>query len=230
MAPPAVPLPTFLPRLFDDVAATLQQTHPQLLEQLRTLRVVARCQCGTPGCVSLVCESSDKRYAPVNGQQPLSFPIQGIHGWYAVSASGVLSGFEVLDDYSDQAIAQQLQSFGFEAGEPLPPQAPDDTHEDGSATSVYMTAAATAHLIAYRSGLQAFSPEAMADYMEAAMRADAEAVETRVNGTAHLSLLSTTITDPGTQRELRARLLLRRRKAGFEVRNMVPEGILPQTL
>ena len=228
MSSTAIPLQLCLPRLFDDLTATLQQSQPQLLEQLRALQVVARCQCGAPGCASLICESSNPKWAPTHGGRPLSFPIQGVHGWFAVSAQGILSGIEIMDDYQDQSIAYQLQRLGFTSGKPSPAPLSDD-EDEGNATSVFMTPDANAHLAAYRKGVQFFSAEDIVEYIAAALRAEAEPSETKVQGISHVSLLSNAMTCPITQRAFRSRLLLQTRNTGFAIRNMVPEGISPQT-
>lgn len=104
-----------LPRFYEDMEDTLKCDWPELLPQLGRLFIVSRCQCGQEDCRSFSCESDDPRYAPINGRRPLSYSIGRLNGWYQVSADGVLSGFEILDDYWDGSLGRGLTAAGFPA-------------------------------------------------------------------------------------------------------------------
>ena len=108
-------LKTALPRFYEDMEDTLKLDWPELLPQLEHLYITSRCQCGGEDCRSFNCESDDLQYAPINGRQPLSYSIARVNGWYEVSADGVLSGFEILDDYWDGSLERGLAAAGFPA-------------------------------------------------------------------------------------------------------------------
>ncbi len=102
-----------LPRFYEDMEDTLKCDWPELLPQLSRLYIVSRCPCKDPTCRSFSCESDDERYAPINGRRPLSYSIMRVHGRYQVSDDGVLSGFEILDDYHDDSLERELTAAGF---------------------------------------------------------------------------------------------------------------------
>lgn len=240
-----------LPRLYAQVQERLRCDWPDMLEQLRSLYLVERCKCGLDGCVSFICESADARFAPVNGRRPLSYSLDDIHGWYSVSDDGVLAGFEILNDYDDGYLNSRLieAGLGFNApsanttieesservdgeGSSRPFECSSEVQEQKASTySVYMTAAATQHLIEYRLGVQAYSPEEVADFTETVMAASASPEVTVVESVRYPSLLSVAVLDQAA-RMFKLRMPLNKVEGGFEVRTVVPEGIFksPVTL
>lgn len=242
-----------LPRLYAQIQETLSCDWPELLEQLRSLYLVGRCKCGLDGCVSFICESADARFAPVNGRRPLSYSLDEIHGWYSVSDDGVLAGFEILNDYDDGYLNSRLveAGLGFNVpsanatieeplegadgdgeGSSLPFACGSEVQEQkASIHSVYMTAAATQHLIEYRLGVQAYSPEEVADFTETVMAASASPKVTVAENVRYPSLLSVAVLDQ-TERMFKLRMPLNKVEDGFEGRTVVPEGIFksPATL
>ena len=234
-----------LPRLYAEIQERLRCDWPDLLEQLHSLYLVKRCKCGLEGCVSFMCESADARFAPVNGRRPLSYPLNDIRGWYSVSDDHVLTGFEILDDSADGYLNTRLIEAGFGFNSPLIKATiavrseGADRDEKGSSeslecsaevpepkassNSVYMTAAATQHLIEYRLGVQAYSPEESADFTEAAMAPTASTESSVVENVRHLSLLSVALEQKA--RMFKVRMPLKRIKGGLEVRTIIPEGI-----
>ncbi|PNG48797.1 MULTISPECIES: hypothetical protein [unclassified Variovorax] len=235
-----------MPRFYAHVEETLSLDRPELLEQLGSLHLVGRCNCGLDGCVSFVCESADARFASINGRRPLSYPLDNMHGWYTVSDDGVLAGFEILNDYDDGYLNSRLldAGFGFEArsaeatlkessggadgdgeGSPPPLKLGTKAQEKKTSTrSVYMTAGATQHLIEYRLGVQAYGPEEVLDFTEVAMASNASPEVTVAQKVRYLSLLSVAVRDQRTERMFKARMPLNEVEDGFEVRTVVPEG------
>jgi hypothetical protein len=234
-----------LPRLYAHMEETLRRDWPELLEQLGSLYLVRRCRCGLDGCVSFVCESADVRFAPINGRRPLSYPLDDIHGWFSVSDDGVLAGFEILNDYYDGYLNSRLvdAGLGFDApsanattdnpsegphsggvGSPQPFDLGSEAQEQETSTqSVYMSAGATQHLIEYRLDVQAFSPEDVADFAEAAMASDGIPDVTAAQNVRYPSLLSVAVHDQ-TERMFKSRMPLYKVEKGFEARTVVPEG------
>ena len=100
-----------LPRFYEDLEDTLKCDWPELLPQLPHLYITERCLCG--GCQSFSCESDNPQYAPINGRRPLSYEIARIDGRYSVSHDGILSGFEILNDYWDGSMETGLTAAGF---------------------------------------------------------------------------------------------------------------------
>lgn len=235
-----------LPRLYAEIQTRLQRDWPDLLEQLQLLYLVKRCKCGLEGCVSFMCESADTRFAPVNGRRPLSYPLSGIHGWYSVSEDRVLAGFEILNDYADGYLNSRLVEAGLGSNTPLAKAAaegqsknahdaveglsqPFENHTEGQEQSapnrsIYTTPAATQHVIEYRLGVQAYSPEEIADFTEAAMAPTATLEATAVENVRHPSLLSVAMLEQKA-RMFKVRMPLKLIEGGLEVRTIVPEGI-----
>lgn len=235
-----------LPRLYAQVHETLSCNWPELLEQLRLLYLVRRCKCGLDGCVSFICESADARFAPINCRRPLSYSLDDIHGWYSVSDDGVLSGFEILNDYDDGYLNSHLIEAGFGFNAPstnaITEEPSEGTGSDGkepsrhlargseaqeqqaSDHSVYMTPAATRHLIEYRLGVQAYSTEEVVNFTETAMAASASPEVTAAENARYVSLLSVAVLDQA-ERKFKSRMPLNKVDGGFEVCTVVPEGI-----
>lgn len=234
-----------LPRLYEHAHKVLSDQWPELLEQLQSLYLVSRCKCGLDGCVSFMCESSDARFAPINRRRPLSYPLNGIHGWYSISDDGVLAGFEILNDYDDGYLDSQLIEAGFGSNITSSNAVINETSECGAseeglsrnfecdskaqeeqatARSVYMTSAATQHLIEYRLGVQAFTPEEVTDFVENAMASSATPEATVAGNVRYPSLLSAAFQDR-IGRKFKLRMSLDKIYGGYEVRTVVPEAI-----
>lgn len=206
-----------LPRFYAEIQGRLRCDWPDLLEQLQWLYLVKRCKCGLEGCVSFVCESAEARFAPVNGRRPLSYPLDDIHGWYSISEDRVLSGFEILNDYADGYLNSRLVEAGLGSNAPLTnstiEEPPEGAYCEGKGSaqpfecssnaqkpkawskSVYMTAAATQHLLEYRLGVQAYSAEEVADLTEAVMAASASPELTVAENVRYPSLVSVAMLD-----------------------------------
>lgn len=220
-----------LPRLYRDVAQTLAREYPALLPQLAQLQVTRRCECGMDICLSFHCESADPALAPLAGRRPLAYPLAQPGGWYFVAQDDVLTGFELLDDYPDGYLAEELAHAGL-----LPGPAPDahdgpdtgdpETPRAGAAT-VSMPPDCMQHLIGMRLEGQGFMPEEVVEFLRSAMAEEAEAVPSPA--TSRPSMRGLAMHDPVTGRMFGPRLVLRGTARGFDARSVLPEGLDDRT-
>ena len=100
------------PRFYEDLEDTLKCEWPEFLPQIPHLYLTGRCSCKDADYRTFNCESDHADYAPINGRRPFSYALNRVNGWYAVSADGIMSGFEILEDYFNGSLEDGLTAAG----------------------------------------------------------------------------------------------------------------------
>lgn len=98
-----------VPTLYNDIKNNFQQNNPQLLSQLDNLTITRACNCGD--CSQFFCGYKDEKDMP---QHSLYYDMDGmpLYIMYGLS-NNQLTGFEIIHDYEDNYILNQLIEFGF---------------------------------------------------------------------------------------------------------------------
>ncbi len=98
-----------LPRLYQETRQWCLREWPELLPQLKELRIERRCDCAAEDCLDFdtQCPSQEAPLAHygVRGE--------GLNFMIAVDAADAVRGFRFSDDYPDRYIQRQLRSHGW---------------------------------------------------------------------------------------------------------------------